>query len=195
LRLVPRPSAIRFCFCHRSRFSISRSFLSLRTFLLANFSRTRHPSMNLKLTSILLLNRFVVVVAWLALKLLDEPVRARLSRSYGVKQAAAKSQPPGKLEHDRNIRNPARSGSVEEWYAVAGTLELVCCRIFRSERPGSTSTCDSIGRAGHVGVRGGRNWRPAYDGRHSHRGRKCNCPRRRDTSTEAQRGDRKRWTI
>jgi peptidoglycan/LPS O-acetylase OafA/YrhL len=58
-------------------------------YVLANFSSTRHPSMNVKLTWILLLMPFVIFVAWLALKYFDEPVRAWLTRRYGIKRAAA----------------------------------------------------------------------------------------------------------
>jgi peptidoglycan/LPS O-acetylase OafA/YrhL len=32
---------------------------------------------------------FAIAVAWLALKFLDEPVRAWLSRRYGIKRATA----------------------------------------------------------------------------------------------------------
>ena len=58
-------------------------------YVLANFSWTRHPSMNVKLTWIFLLLPFVVFVAWLALKYFDEPVRASLTRRYGIKRAEA----------------------------------------------------------------------------------------------------------
>lgn len=56
-------------------------------YILAGFSWTRHPSMNLKLTWIFLLVPFVIAVAWLALKYFDEPVRAWLTRRYGMKRA------------------------------------------------------------------------------------------------------------
>jgi peptidoglycan/LPS O-acetylase OafA/YrhL len=41
------------------------------------------------LTCIFLLLPFVIAVAWLVLKYFDEPVRAWLTRRYGIKRAAA----------------------------------------------------------------------------------------------------------
>jgi len=55
-------------------------------YIIANFAHTRHPAKSTLLTCIFLLLPFVVVVAWLALKYFDEPVRAWLSRRYGTKQ-------------------------------------------------------------------------------------------------------------
>jgi len=38
---------------------------------------------------IFLIVPFVITVAWLAMKYVDEPVRAWLTRRYGIKRAAA----------------------------------------------------------------------------------------------------------
>jgi len=59
-------------------------------YVLAAYSWTRHPSLNVKLTLISLLIPFVIFVAWLVLKYYDEPVRSWLSRRYGIKRAAVK---------------------------------------------------------------------------------------------------------
>jgi peptidoglycan/LPS O-acetylase OafA/YrhL len=61
-------------------------------YVLANFSSTRHPSLLVKLTWICLLIPVVIFVAWLALKYFDEPVRARLTRHFGMKRLAALSK-------------------------------------------------------------------------------------------------------
>ena len=59
-------------------------------YVLAGYSWTRHPSLNVKLTLISLLIPFVVFVAWLVLKYYDEPIRSWLSRRYGIKRTTAK---------------------------------------------------------------------------------------------------------
>ena len=59
-------------------------------YVLAGYSWTRHPSLNVKLTLIFLLIPFVIFVAWLVLKYYDEPVRSWLSRRYGIKRATVK---------------------------------------------------------------------------------------------------------
>jgi peptidoglycan/LPS O-acetylase OafA/YrhL len=58
-------------------------------YIIANFAHTRHPAKSVVLTCIFLLMPFVIAVAWLALKYFDEPVRAWLTRRYGIKRAAA----------------------------------------------------------------------------------------------------------
>jgi peptidoglycan/LPS O-acetylase OafA/YrhL len=57
-------------------------------YVLAGYSWTRHPSMDVKLIWIFLLIPFVIFVAWIALKYFDEPVRAWLTRRYGIKQSS-----------------------------------------------------------------------------------------------------------
>jgi peptidoglycan/LPS O-acetylase OafA/YrhL len=42
-----------------------------------------------KLAWIFVLIPFVILVAWLALKLYDEPIRAWLTRRYGIRRAEA----------------------------------------------------------------------------------------------------------
>jgi peptidoglycan/LPS O-acetylase OafA/YrhL len=59
-------------------------------YVLAGYSWTRHPSLNVKLTLISLLIPVVICVAWLVLKYYDEPVRSRLSRRYGIKRPTVK---------------------------------------------------------------------------------------------------------
>ena len=56
-------------------------------YVVANFSHTRHPSKSVVLSCICVLLPSVVAVAWLALKYFDEPVRAWLTRRYGLKRA------------------------------------------------------------------------------------------------------------
>jgi peptidoglycan/LPS O-acetylase OafA/YrhL len=56
-------------------------------YVLAGYSWTRHPSMDVKLIWIFLLIPFVIFVAWIALKYFDEPVRAWLTRRYGIKRS------------------------------------------------------------------------------------------------------------
>jgi peptidoglycan/LPS O-acetylase OafA/YrhL len=58
-------------------------------YVLANFAGTRHPSTSVVLAWIFLLLPFVITVAWLALKYLDEPLRAWLTRRYVTKRATA----------------------------------------------------------------------------------------------------------
>ena len=58
-------------------------------YILANFAQTRHPSKSVLLGYIFLLLPFVVTVAWLFLKYFDEPVRAWLTRRYGLKRSPA----------------------------------------------------------------------------------------------------------
>lgn len=55
-------------------------------YILAGYSWTRHPSLDVKLTWIFLTIPFVIIVAWLILKYFDEPVRARLTQRYGIKR-------------------------------------------------------------------------------------------------------------
>src|SRR5271155_765228 len=54
-------------------------------YVLANFAHTRHPGKPILLTWIFLALPFVITVAWLALKYLDEPVRGWLTRRYGIR--------------------------------------------------------------------------------------------------------------
>ena len=58
-------------------------------YIIANFAHTRHPAKSVLLTYIFLLLPFVIGLAWLVLKYFDEPVRAWLTRRYGIKRAAA----------------------------------------------------------------------------------------------------------
>jgi peptidoglycan/LPS O-acetylase OafA/YrhL len=58
-------------------------------YVLANFAHTRHPGKTIVLIWIFLILPFAVTVAWLALKYVDEPVRAWLTRRYGIKRATA----------------------------------------------------------------------------------------------------------
>ena len=58
-------------------------------YVLASYSWTRHPSMDVKLIWIFLLISFVIFVAWIALKYFDEPVRAWLTRRYGIKRSSS----------------------------------------------------------------------------------------------------------
>jgi peptidoglycan/LPS O-acetylase OafA/YrhL len=58
-------------------------------YVLANFAHTRHPAKAVILAWIFVILPFAIAVAWLALKYLDEPVRAWLSRRYGIKRATA----------------------------------------------------------------------------------------------------------
>jgi peptidoglycan/LPS O-acetylase OafA/YrhL len=63
-------------------------------YVLAGYSWTRHPSLDVKLTSIFLTIPFVIIVAWLILKYFDEPVRAWLTRRYATKPTTV---PPKQL--------------------------------------------------------------------------------------------------
>lgn len=58
-------------------------------YILANFAHTGHPGKTVVLTWIFLVLPFAITVAWLALKYLDEPVRAWLIRRYGIRRATA----------------------------------------------------------------------------------------------------------
>jgi peptidoglycan/LPS O-acetylase OafA/YrhL len=58
-------------------------------YVLANYSYTHHPSAGFRIGWIFVLLPTVSLVAWLALKFYDEPVRAWLTRRYGFKRAAA----------------------------------------------------------------------------------------------------------
>jgi peptidoglycan/LPS O-acetylase OafA/YrhL len=58
-------------------------------YVLADFAQTRHPGKAVVLTWIFLILPFAITVAWLALKYVDEPVRAWLTRRYGIKRATA----------------------------------------------------------------------------------------------------------
>ena len=58
-------------------------------YVLANYAQTRHPGKAVVLAWIFLIVPFVITVAWLAMKYVDEPVRAWLTRRYGIKRAAA----------------------------------------------------------------------------------------------------------
>ena len=57
-------------------------------YVIANFSHTRHPSKSVVLSCICVLLPLVIAVAWLALRYFDEPVRAWLTRRYGLKRVA-----------------------------------------------------------------------------------------------------------
>ena len=57
-------------------------------YVLANYSWTHHPSVGFTVGWILLLLPTVIFVAWVALKFYDEPVRAMLTRRYGLKRTA-----------------------------------------------------------------------------------------------------------
>jgi peptidoglycan/LPS O-acetylase OafA/YrhL len=58
-------------------------------YVLANFAQTRHPGKNVVLAWIFLVLPLVIIVAWLALRYVDEPVRAWLGSRYGIKRATA----------------------------------------------------------------------------------------------------------
>ncbi len=55
-------------------------------YVLANYAWTRHPSTTVIITGIFIVLPLAIVVAWLALKFYDEPVRAWLTRRYGIKR-------------------------------------------------------------------------------------------------------------
>ena len=57
-------------------------------YVLANFTSARHPGKLVVLAWIFVVLPLAITVAWLALKYLDEPVRAWLTRRYGIKRAA-----------------------------------------------------------------------------------------------------------
>ena len=58
-------------------------------YVLANYARTHHPSTGVIFAGICVILPIVTFVAWIALKFYDEPVRAWLTRRYGIKRAAA----------------------------------------------------------------------------------------------------------
>jgi peptidoglycan/LPS O-acetylase OafA/YrhL len=58
-------------------------------YVLANFAQTRHPGKTIVLIWIFLILPFAITVAWLALRYVDEPVRAWLTRRYGIRRAPA----------------------------------------------------------------------------------------------------------
>src|ERR1700728_3916396 len=58
-------------------------------YVLEGYSSTKHPNMDVKLIWIFLLIPFVIFVAWIALKYFDEPVRAWLTRRYGIKRGSS----------------------------------------------------------------------------------------------------------
>jgi peptidoglycan/LPS O-acetylase OafA/YrhL len=58
-------------------------------YVLANFAHTRHPGKNVVLGWIFFILPLVITVAWLALRYIDEPVRAWLSRRYGIRRTTA----------------------------------------------------------------------------------------------------------
>jgi peptidoglycan/LPS O-acetylase OafA/YrhL len=55
-------------------------------YVLANYASTHYPSTSVIITGIFILLPIAIVVAWLALKFYDEPVRAWLTLRYGVKR-------------------------------------------------------------------------------------------------------------
>jgi peptidoglycan/LPS O-acetylase OafA/YrhL len=57
-------------------------------YVVANFTRTRHLGKLVVLAWIFVVLPLVITATWLALKYLDEPVRAWLTRRYGIKRAA-----------------------------------------------------------------------------------------------------------
>ena len=56
-------------------------------YVVANFAETRHPGKLVVFACILVVLPLVITAAWLAVKYLDEPVRAWLTRRYGIKRA------------------------------------------------------------------------------------------------------------
>jgi peptidoglycan/LPS O-acetylase OafA/YrhL len=58
-------------------------------YVLADFAHTRRPGKTVVLTWVFLVLPFAITVARLALKYLDEPVRAWLTRRYGIKRTNA----------------------------------------------------------------------------------------------------------
>jgi peptidoglycan/LPS O-acetylase OafA/YrhL len=54
-------------------------------YVLANFAHTRHPGKTVVLIWIFLILPLAITVAWLALKYVDEPVRAWLTRRYAIR--------------------------------------------------------------------------------------------------------------
>jgi peptidoglycan/LPS O-acetylase OafA/YrhL len=58
-------------------------------YVLAGYAWTRHPSPAVIISWIFVVLPIVILVAWFFLKFFDEPVRAWLSRRYGIKRATA----------------------------------------------------------------------------------------------------------
>ena len=58
-------------------------------YVLANFAHTQHPDKIVVLVWIAVILPLAIAVAWIALKYFDEPVRAWLTRRYGIKRATA----------------------------------------------------------------------------------------------------------
>jgi peptidoglycan/LPS O-acetylase OafA/YrhL len=58
-------------------------------YVLAGYAWTRHPSPAVIISWIFVVLPIVIVVAWFFLKFFDEPVRAWLTRRYGIKRATA----------------------------------------------------------------------------------------------------------
>jgi peptidoglycan/LPS O-acetylase OafA/YrhL len=58
-------------------------------YVLTNYSLTHHPSVGFRVGWILVLLPMVTFVGWVALKFYDEPVRAILTRRYGIKRPTA----------------------------------------------------------------------------------------------------------
>jgi peptidoglycan/LPS O-acetylase OafA/YrhL len=58
-------------------------------YVLAGYAWTRHPSPSVIISWIFVVLPIVIVVAWFFLKVFDEPVRAWLTRRYGIKRATA----------------------------------------------------------------------------------------------------------
>jgi peptidoglycan/LPS O-acetylase OafA/YrhL len=56
-------------------------------YVISNFAGTRHPGKLVLLAWIFVVLPLAITVAWLALKYFDEPVRAWLTRRYGIKRA------------------------------------------------------------------------------------------------------------
>ena len=78
---------IRLCkFCGRLSYPLYITHIPF-VYVLAGYSSTRHPTLGVKLTWLFLTIPFVIIVAWMILKYFDEPVRARLTRRYGIKGA------------------------------------------------------------------------------------------------------------
>jgi len=55
-------------------------------YVLANYAWTHHPSTSVIITGIFIVLPLAIVVAWLALKFYDEPVRAWLRHRCGAKR-------------------------------------------------------------------------------------------------------------
>src|SRR6202522_895265 len=80
---------IRFCkFSGRLSYPLYVTHIPF-VYVLEGYSSTRHPSIDVKLIWIFLLIPFVIFVAWIALRYFDEPVRAWLTRRYGIKRSAS----------------------------------------------------------------------------------------------------------